>query len=363
MLLNEIINVCIYIWFNDITKRCYSYFLDNGDQRSALCRLGEEYARLCLSEYRRSLSVLGSNMVEFFSNLDGFHDHILKSSKFNAQRPPSFRCESSPNMVTLHIYTERSGMLDYYAGIVRYVSNSMFNLNVQVSVHPNETNTSLHHIIKVETSVKTCNKKCACCSICSHQSTYSDDPEDLRIGFDTFCETFPFHLIMNRNLEIGQLGSALMKIVRSEEDSKELVFSKYFNVIRPEIKQVTFSALLSRVNFAFLLQTKVCSNDIHSVHEVLHMKWLHSLLSHPWPDSVDCNLRSDFIFLAGYHVKGPADIPPGVRLPNVLRIPQYRKIRRTHLQRPVYIRCADPWRHAGRHSCGRADKSPGTCWL
>lgn len=223
---------------------------------------------MCLSEYRRSLSVLGSNMVEFFSNLDGFHYHILKSSKFNAQRPPSFRCESSPNNVTLHIYTERSLMLDYYAGIVSYVSNSMFNLNVKVTVHPNETNTSLHHIMNVETSIKTCAKKCTCCKICSHHSSYSNDPEDLRIGFDTFCETFPFHLIMNRDLEISQLGSALMKIVRSDADSKDLIFSRLFNVIRPEIKQLTFSALLSRVNFAFLLETKICPSDIHSVHKV-----------------------------------------------------------------------------------------------
>lgn len=247
-------------------------FSDKLDQRTTLCRLGEEYAKLCLSEYRRSLSVLGSNMVEFFSNLDGFHYHILKSSKFNAQRPPSFRCESSPNNVTLHIYTERSMMLDYYAGIVSYVSNSMFNLNVKVTVHPNETNTSLHHIMNVETSTKTCAKKCTCCKICSHHSSYSNDPEDLRIGFDTFCETFPFHLIMNRNLEISQLGSALMKIVRSDADSKDLIFSRLFNVIRPEIKQLTFSALLSRVNFAFLLETKICPSDIHSVHKGTMLK-------------------------------------------------------------------------------------------
>lgn len=208
-------------------------------------------------------------MVEFFSNLDGFHDHILKSSKFNAQRPPSFRCESSPNHVALHIYTERSRMLDYYAGIVKHVSNSMFNLDVQITVHPNETNTSLHHILKVQTAVKTCSKECTCCKICSHQSAYSEKPEDLQIGFDTFCETFPFHLIMNRNLEISQLGTALMKIVRSDEDSRELNFSKYFNVIRPEIKHLTFSALLSRVNFAFLLETKVRSIENPSSHEVL----------------------------------------------------------------------------------------------
>lgn len=73
---------------------------------------------------------------------------------------------------------------------------------------------------------------------------------------------------MNRNLEISQLGSALMKIVRSDADSKDLIFSRLFNVIRPEIKQLTFSALLSRVNFAFLLETKICPSDIYSVHKV-----------------------------------------------------------------------------------------------
>lgn len=114
-----------------------------------------------------------------------------------------FWCESSFNNVILYIYIERLMMLDYYVGIVSYVFNFMFNLNVKVMVYLNEINIFFYYIMNVEIFIKICAKECMCCKICFYYLLYFNDLEDLCIGFDIFCEIFFFYLIMNRNLEIS----------------------------------------------------------------------------------------------------------------------------------------------------------------
>ena len=220
------------------------------------CRLGVEYVKFCVEEYGRLLGMLGSNMVEFFSNLDGIHDHIKKSSKFSTQRPPSFRCESSPDKVLLHIYTERRNSLDYYAGIVKSVTNLLFDVNVEIDIQLSESATSMHHVVHATTIKRKSFRDSESCKLCTNQASFSKVPKDLRIGITTFCEIFPFHVIIDKNLCISQLGSALLKVIAPNIKVLGTQFATYFKIKRPVVDPLTFSALLSRVNFAFVMATK-----------------------------------------------------------------------------------------------------------
>ncbi|KAK3100688.1 hypothetical protein FSP39_023818 [Pinctada imbricata] len=234
--------------------------------------LGVEYVKFCLVEYGRLLSMMGSNMVEFFSNLDGIHEHIRKSSKFNEQRPPSFRCESSPDKVDLHIYTERRYSLDYYAGIVISLTKMLFNVDISVEVQPSDSSTSPHHILHAATIKDNSSTACNQCNICSDQVTFSRLPSDLKIGVATICETFPFHFIIDKNLNISQLGSALLKVIAPEIKAFGTHFLTYFKIKRPIVEPVTFSALLSRVNFAFVMETKSLKKNGTKVVQEMEIK-------------------------------------------------------------------------------------------
>jgi hypothetical protein len=75
-----------------------------------------------LAEYGKSLGMMGSNMVEFFSNLDGLHEDICKSPQFQDQIPPSFRCENKFDNVDMHFYSDKRQLLSYYAGIVHAIT-------------------------------------------------------------------------------------------------------------------------------------------------------------------------------------------------------------------------------------------------
>ncbi|KAL3880808.1 hypothetical protein ACJMK2_033015 [Sinanodonta woodiana] len=227
------------------------------DHDKFLHYLGIEYLKLCLSEYGRSIRMMGSNIVEFLSNLDGLQEQISKSEKFLDQVPPSFRCEYDKNKVTLHFYMERRNLLHFYSGIISGLSEIVFlrDANVELSKTNNSSNT--HHIFTIDAAVDSTKLQFQC-RICNSQDSLSNNPADSKIGVKTFCKTFPYHIIFNRKLQITQLGVGLMKTIGKEVPSGEFLFTKYFRVVQPNIDPVTFSALLSRVNFCFTLDTKSC---------------------------------------------------------------------------------------------------------
>lgn len=235
----------------------FVYIITDITEDTFLRKLGYEYTKLCLAEYGRSLSMMGSNMIEFFSNMDGLHDHIRTSPKFGNQVPPSFRCVYTPS-VTFHFYSDRRNMLDYYAGIVQAVAELMFTVEININIQPSDNLSSNHHIFHIKPVVPSLSKQH--CSFSSFRSSFSDNPSDSKIGVSTFCMTFPFHVIFDRSLKISQLGNALMKMIAPEIAKRGLQFNTYFGVHSPQLEPLTFSKLLSRVNFNFVLGT-------HSVHK------------------------------------------------------------------------------------------------
>ena len=193
-------------------------------------------------------------MIEFFSNLDGLHDYICKSEKFKGQDPPSFRCEYVRNKLTLHFYTERRKLLEFYAGVVVGISKLLFNREAMVTVTCSENMNSPHHILTVDAQEA---ESVSQCKICTTQESFSRIPSDNKIGVATFCKTFPFHLIFDRNFLVNQIGTSLIKLACADRFHKrQVLFTSLFEVVRPRIEPLTYSALLSRVNFTFLLRTK-----------------------------------------------------------------------------------------------------------
>lgn len=217
--------------------------------------LGEEYLKLCLFEYGNAIRMMGSNMIEFFSNLDGLQTYISASEKFKSQIPPSSRCEYNHNRLIVHFYTSRSSMLEFYAGIVYGISRHLFARDATVSVTPSNTPGSLHHYFTVDAAT---DNTSTACKICSPQESVSENPSDSKISTATFCKTFPFHFVLDKNLDIIQIGAALAKHVSLAGAKSDRQLTTYFEMVRPKIEPLTYSALLSHVNFMFTLRTKHC---------------------------------------------------------------------------------------------------------
>jgi hypothetical protein len=271
-----------------------------------LRRLGMEYFKLCLGEYGKALRVLGSNLTEFFSNLDGLHEQIKSSPKFLGQSPPSFRCEvqkggggggdklvrggggsgfdghrelppqpqGCSKRLDVHYYSFRRAILAFVGGTIEAVASMLFNVSVDMTVSPNRDTTSPHHMFFITTTAGSGRA----CNLCTDRGSASHDPRASKLSVKTFCASFPFHVIFDRNMNVRQLGTALVKMVRGPSGGASAAtsaagdggrgggpggggkgggvqLSNIFEVVRPPVK-ISFAAFLSRLNSSFILRTK-----------------------------------------------------------------------------------------------------------
>lgn len=207
------------------------------------------------------MCMIGSNMLEFFSNLDGLQTHISSSEKFQSQVPPSSRCEYEHDKLTLHFYTDKRHLLEYYAGVVAGISKDLFQCDAVVTVSCSNTPGSLHHIFYIKADD---DKSKQPGTIYSAQETISRSAVDSKIGTTTFCTTFPFHFIIDQRLDIVQIGEGLYKHVYSGRAKRDKKLTLHFVIVRPRIEPLTYSALISHVNFTFNLRTKTSSTHANS---------------------------------------------------------------------------------------------------
>ncbi|MDM9384402.1 ATP-binding protein [Chlorogloeopsis sp. ULAP01] len=73
----------------------------------------------------------------------------------------------------------------------------------------------------------------------------------LSLSFDSFAKVFPFHFVINRKLEIIQVGSVLERIC-----PKEIIgnyFEQYFQINRPNIS-INFDAVIKQSRALFILE-------------------------------------------------------------------------------------------------------------
>lgn len=76
-------------------------------------------------------------------------------------------------------------------------------------------------------------------------------PEDLGISIPIMCKVFPFHIVLDRDMKIVQLGRGLLKIFKTKikEDRN---FSTFFEIKTPKVS-VTFDDIAQLSNVPFVL--------------------------------------------------------------------------------------------------------------
>ncbi|CAL1528281.1 unnamed protein product [Lymnaea stagnalis] len=239
------------------------------DVQEVLRLLGQDYFKLCLSDYGKALRMLGSNLLEFFSNIDGLQDQVKSYTRFQGQQPPSFRCDWKENQFTLHYYSLRHAILSFVAGTVQSVSKLLFNTELEVEISSNRDPLAPHHVFYISTAYDSNENNCN--HLCPDHVKMSTNPQDSRIGVQTFCASFPFHLVFDTNLNITQLGVSLAKMIAPEVAAKGRLLPTYFDILKPSVK-FSFSSILSRLNSSFVVRTKGLSKDNHRLSDSLELK-------------------------------------------------------------------------------------------
>lgn len=204
------------------------------------------------SGYESIMKSIGPDLPAFLSGLDHLHEHF--NYRFPGMRPPSFRVtfeKNAKNSFLVHYYSERVG-LDYYViGLLKASAEIIYNHSVTVSIRKNalRNNESTLYEVTVPDYVSIhLNRQNS-----NYEMDMGSDIESV-IDHDTFIGTFPFHLLLDKNLKIIQAGVALMRLV-PQLKSGESNFLDFFRVVRPDI-EITFQGILTHINSIYHVETR-----------------------------------------------------------------------------------------------------------
>jgi guanylate cyclase soluble subunit alpha len=215
---------------------------------------GVKFVNVSFANHQKMLTSLGCSLHSLLNNLDHMHQVFKEAKKFDDMKAPSFTCEpqgADGHVLVVHYYSVRRGLEKFVSAALRQCAKLIYDVTVVIDVFKEfdpETGCVSFKIESPDVSLvgetnrqngETLRKK-------------STNVQDLPISMETFCKAFPFHIIFDRNFEIVQMGSALVRILGGALLNGNRRLSDYFTLVRPEIKW-NFRSSQAQCNSSFLL--------------------------------------------------------------------------------------------------------------
>jgi guanylate cyclase soluble subunit alpha len=87
-------------------------------------------------------------------------------------------------------------------------------------------------------------------------TSLSGSAVDLRMGVASFCKAFPWHFVMDRQLEMVQLGAGFMQLFARDLRTLGTSVATYFEFRRPRGIALCFNEIVKRANTPFVLSIR-----------------------------------------------------------------------------------------------------------
>jgi len=219
------------------------------------------------------LRAMSPNLKGFLDNLDSLHyfiDHVVYKANLKG---PSFRCEEGEdNSIILHYFTSRPGLYPIVKGVVREVAKRVFNLEInmtitgrtQRSVQMSSGERVEEHVIF---NIKLVGAKSdGNLSINPPPVSPSDlDSGELRITQADFCSAFPYHIIVDRDCKVVQVGKDLYQHISRDLLEVGTPLIRIFEINRPQVP-LDFENICNFINAVFVLQVRNTPMDVKKSH-------------------------------------------------------------------------------------------------
>lgn len=219
--------------------------------------LGQELIRTaCVGLLERALRYLGNDLTAFLTTLDGVNDVVQHQSGSEAEA--EFVCIATPEAIELHFTTDHPSIAYLLVGSLKGIARQFYSDNANVYILPDPYNTkffryritperySEHLLVESEIDDNLD-------AVTSPFRPLSTEATDLRMGVASFCKAFPWHFVVDRQLELVQLGVGFMRIFGQHLNRLGREISTYFAFIRPRGVTLTFHEILKRANTPFVL--------------------------------------------------------------------------------------------------------------
>ncbi|XP_056441819.1 guanylate cyclase soluble subunit alpha-1 [Gadus chalcogrammus] len=242
--------------------------------------LGEELFRMCYEEDGHVLRVVGGALHDFLNSFNVLLRQSSGGSKRSrsdsdaaagaagpggsARHEPSVLClDKDPGLLTVYYFNPQPITELFFPGVIRAAARVLYHTGVEV----------------VLTDPAGAGKDCILQASPQHSLRYtvvvkdtrSLSPSPLRatsagtFPSSLFCTTFPFHLLLDQDLLLLQIGHGLRKRLSRKEGPPRRVtsFHEHFCIVSPQIR-CSFQGILTMLNTQFIIRirhTDGCSAD------------------------------------------------------------------------------------------------------
>ncbi|XP_063902714.1 head-specific guanylate cyclase [Zophobas morio] len=219
---------------------------DDIDEFDFLDKLGQELiSTTCSGRLERAFKCLGGDLKEFLTTLDGVHD-VLKYQEEVEHENEAFICTTSDDCLQLDFTTERPAVAYLLVGSLKSIARILYNTRAEVEVTQSKQDSrnfsfKIRRINDGKALKETITQR-----ICPAVT-------DLQMGVATFCKAFPWHFVLDRRLDLVQLGAGFMRLFGRMLTSCGKSVATYFEFHRPRSITLSFGEIVKRANTPFVL--------------------------------------------------------------------------------------------------------------
>lgn len=203
--------------------------------------LGDELINTCchgLTE--RAFRCLGGTFQEFLNSLDGVYD-VLKLQEEDMTET-GFICAEEGELI---FTSDRPAVAYLLLGILQNLSKKLYNIEPTIKMELIQGEVPHYrYLFKPEDLAEE--------PAPPAEKIISTDAKDFKMTNATFCKAFPWHFIMNENLDLVQLGSGFSKLFKGMPNDN-LAVNNFFKFKRPQNLPLKFREIVRRTNTPFLL--------------------------------------------------------------------------------------------------------------
>ncbi|KAF1395291.1 hypothetical protein PFLUV_G00010020 [Perca fluviatilis] len=217
--------------------------------------LGEELFNMCYEEDGHILRVVGGALHDFLNSFNV----LLKQStppnpgRENCVNEPSVLClDKDAGLLTVYFFNPRPTTELFFPGVIKAAARLLYHTTVDVLIDTPSAKDSILQSSPQPSLLYTVAVKDA----------KNLTPSPLRatsagtLPTSLFSTIFPFHLILDKDLGLVQIGHGLRKrLFRKDGLRRSATFQEHFSIVSPQIK-CTFQGILTMLNTQFIIRIK-----------------------------------------------------------------------------------------------------------
>lgn len=218
--------------------------------------LGEELFKMCYEEDGQILRVVGGALHDFLNSINV----LLKQSstlpypdRVDCVNEPSVLClDKDPGLLTVYYFNPHPTTELFFPGVVKAAALLLYHSTVDVLMDAPGAKDSILQSSPQPSLLYTVVVK----------DTKNLSPSPLRatsagtLPTSLFSTIFPFHLFLDQDLVLLQIGHGLRKrLTRKDGLRRPAAFQEHFSIVSPQIK-CTFQGILTMLNTQFIIRIK-----------------------------------------------------------------------------------------------------------